>query len=96
MTLWETGLTFKWLAEFEADTKPCDDANGGFHRPNQTQVIACPFVAGQFSRSFRCFSRRNSHFCHCFCSGNVAEILSFDARIVELHFNLFIYIKIMN
>ena len=28
MTLWETGLTFKWLAEFESDTKPCDDANG--------------------------------------------------------------------
>ena len=21
-------MTFKWLAEFESDTKPCDDANG--------------------------------------------------------------------
>jgi ionotropic glutamate receptor len=34
------GLTFKWLAEFEADTKPCDDANGAKDKTKHKSSLA--------------------------------------------------------
>ncbi len=33
-------MTFKWLAEFEADTKPCDNANGAISQTKRKSSLA--------------------------------------------------------